>query len=126
MASGSFAWGGRIEQSPHRTQEHIGRERFLQECGAVRVHASVDANIIQIAGHEEHSQIRLDDGQMLREFPTVHARHDYVGEEKIHMTALLRRCQTGFYAVLGFNDLVADFDQLVPHKVAHAGFVFDE
>lgn len=92
----------------------------------MRVHASIHTNVVQIAGYEEHPQIRFNDGEMLRQLAAIHARHDHVGQEEVHMTVLLCGSQTSFDPVSRFEDLIAGFGQLVPDQGAHPGIVFDE
>ena len=55
--SGPFP-GSRVEQSPHGSRSS-GVKRLLEEVGAMRIHSPPFGDIVQIAGHEEHPQVRV-------------------------------------------------------------------
>ena len=62
----------------------------------MRIHAAVDGNVVEVSGHEQHPEIRLDDRQMFGQLPAVHARHHHIGQQEIDVITLLRGREAGF------------------------------
>ena len=86
--------------------------------------SNIDADVIEIAGHEQDFEVRKNQMQATRQFPSIHGRHDHVGQQEVELAAFLSGDQTGFDAVFGFDDMVSDFGQLVANEVPHELLVF--
>ena len=92
----------------------------------MRIHSSIGRDIVQIAGHKEHPQVGFDDRKMLRQLAAIHARHNHVGQQQIHMASVLSSRETGLDPVPGFEDLIANFGELIADKLTDAVIVLDE
>ena len=109
----------RIQELPDRVCQNVRSKRFLQERGLMLFQSNIDADVVEISGHEQDFEVRINQMQAARQFPSIHGRHDHVGQQQVELAALLGCDQTGFNAVCGFYDVVSDFRELVANQVPH-------
>ena len=72
-------WRADIEQIADRSGEYLRCEGFLQETARAFFLSGHDTEVIHISRYEQGSQIRLNDGQVLCQFPSTHTWHDDIG-----------------------------------------------
>jgi len=77
-----------VFQDATNLPQQRGRTKRLFEVGEPWFeHPVPDHGVIRVSRHEEHSQVRTADSELIGELASAHAGHDHVGQQEIDVLA---------------------------------------
>ena len=60
----------------------------MDEVDVFCKHAAIGNDIGRVAGHEETFQIRAESLHTFLQFPSVHSRHDHIGDKQCNLAVI--------------------------------------